>query len=670
MLSENAQRLLRERYGKKPTGDYETPNETFSRVAITLAIPEIPNAKPGKGSKKYKPTRWHLQELKRVTKNSKTAKKLSDAITNGDFNYIIDKYYNLLVNQIFLPNTPTIINAGRKLGMFSACFVLPVDDDLAKIMETAKDMAIVQKKGGGTGFNFSNLRPKGSLVRSTQGVSSGPVSFMHMYDQIAMVISQGGVRRGANMGILEFWHPDVLDFIWAKHKYALETFNISVGTWGEFWDAVHSNSAVELKDPSSGKVISKINANELLHEIASAAWETGNPGILYFDNINRRSIFSKQIRWTNPCGEEPLFPYESCNLGSINVSKFVQDSDFDWGSFEETIQQAVRALDNLIDSNSFGVRKIDHRTKQSRRIGLGMMGIAHALFMLEIPYNSEKGLKFMERLAETLTYNAYIASHELSQERGSFPLYEQTKYADGELPIEGFYKREEWTKNWSKIKKLVKSGLRNAMLTTIAPTGSISMLADTSSGIEPVYSLAFTKQTSLGKFNYLDNVMVSKLSKSDVQKVINNGGIAYKTGIELEDVFVTALDMHYLDHIAAQALAQLWITDSISKTINLPQNTSKETIVEIYKIAHSAGCKGITIFRESATGVLKRKNHSELVRPPSRFAQKLLNHIGKLHTSTAPKIESNKCPICGAELVHTEGCEKCVVCGWQSCTIA
>ncbi|KAA0006738.1 MAG: adenosylcobalamin-dependent ribonucleoside-diphosphate reductase [Thermoplasmata archaeon] len=763
-FSVNALRVLAYRYliRDEEGNIIESPKELFQRVAITVVLPEIlydervyskdgsykpPIALSSYLSNldaldrkisigKYKLTKWHLErfisayeELANEGKMKVSFDELMAMLKSGAFDryeQLADKYFNLMVNQIFLPNTPTLVNAGRRLGMLSACFTLDIEDSIESIMETAKEVALIQKAGGGTGINFSKIRPEGDLVKSTMGKASGPVSFMKIIDVVSDVVKQGGVRRGANMGILEIWHPDIEKFISAKEREGiLENFNISVGIWDDFWEYLANNANYPLINPRTRKVWKEVNANTLFHSIAYHAWLSADPGVLFFDNINRRNILMNArggpIRVTNPCGEEPLYPYESCNLASINVAKFVKKEggreEFDWEFFREVIHLATRALDNLITINNYPVKAIDRATKETRRIGLGIMGLADLLFKLGIRYNSEEGFNFMRKLAEFLTYNAYEESVKLARERGEFPLFRETDYPEGKLPIEIYYRRELWSQDWDKlVTKIRKYGLRNAMVTTMAPTGSISMIADTSNGIEPIFALVYEKKVTAGTFFYVDPVFEEKLkekglySEELLKKIAENyGSIQGLNEIpkSLREVFVTSYDIHWLDHLVAQSVLQMATTDSISKTINMPNDVSVEDVKQAYLIAHALGCKGVTIYRDGSKSkqvlTVPSSKEAKYRAKPSKYAIKLLREIldknkwmkryikireeGKDIEVKPPVISAEegverekipkrsekveRCPICGSVyLVHEGNCVVCKECGWNECIVA
>ena len=520
-------------------------------------------------------------------------------------------------------------------------------------------------------------------------------------------------RRGANMGILESWHPDIFKFIHAKEKEGqFENFNISVMLDEKFWEALKKNEKYELINPRTKEVVATVDPKKLFEEIAKVAWKTADPGVLFLDNMNLRNVQKESrglIRATNPCGEQPLYPFESCNLGSINLYAFVKRKNgkkyFDWDEFKETIRIAYEFLDNVIDVNKYPIEQIEKASKNVRRIGLGFMGLADTLFALEIPYNSEEGFEFIRKVCEWLTYYAMFASIERAKERGVFPLYEKTSYLKGEMPIEGFYHKELWSLDWEKLKnEILKNGIRNVEVTSIAPTGSISMLLDVSAGIEPQFSLVYEKRVVAGNFFYIDVEFEQKLKEIGLhndeilKKVSENGGSIQgleEIPLEVRKVFVTALDIPWWDHVRAQALAQLWITTSISKTINMPEWVEEEDVEKAYLLAHELGCKGITIYREKSKSVqviylpgeISKKRIEETVKliknhtisimkkfgidPPKWYVEILKN--GKIISATPKNFEgpTEKCPVCeSTNLIHQAGCIICKDCGWSACLVA
>ncbi|WP_324735268.1 adenosylcobalamin-dependent ribonucleoside-diphosphate reductase [Thermococcus sp. SY098] len=928
-FSINALRVLASRYlMKNEEGKIiESPRELFERVAILAVIPDLLYdervfSKEGGfvqdlkridyyrehldefdkklGIGRFKLNKYHFerllslyQELAEKGQMKVSIDEIVKMLENGAFDKYeseVEEYFRLMTNQVFMPNTPALINAGRPLGMLSACFVVPIEDDMESIMKAAHDVAMIQKMGGGTGLNFSKLRPEGDLVGTTTGAASGPVSFMHLIDAVSDVIKQGGVRRGANMGILEVWHPDIEKFIHAKEKNigtnVLSNFNISVGIWEDFWEALKEGRKYPLINPRTGKKVREVDPKALFEELAYMAWAKADPGVVFFDIINKRNVLEKakgqKIRATNPCvvgdtkvltergeieieklfelakeanidrlevldegalgegaeehayllpfkviasngkpvegyvwkvgfkpsikivledgreltgdkehkvkvgdkyielknikvgdcievfkegckkvvevasvgnqlvytltmkevheyvangiisrncGEEPLYEYESCNLASINLAKFVKYDDegkpyFDWDEYAYVIQKVAKYLDNSIDVNKFPLPEIDYNTKLTRRIGVGMMGLADALFKLGIPYNSKEGFDFMRKVTEYLTFYAYKYSVEAAKKRGTFPLYDKSDYPEGKLPVEGFYHREIWNLPWDELAEEIKKyGVRNAMVTTCPPTGSVSMIADTSSGIEPIFALVYKKSVTVGEFYYVDPVFEAELKKRGIYsdellaKISNNYGSVQ--GLEeipedMQRVFVTAMDVHWLDHILAQASIQLWLTDSASKTINMPNDATVEDVKAAYLLAYKLGCKGVTVYRDGSLSVqvysVEGEKKKRVPAKPSEYAKSILKEIvekeswlrrfidveailngtnGKndvsnpsLHLSLninvthqhaqskTAEAKSGVCPVCGAPTVFESGCEVCKNCGWSKCVIS
>ena len=546
----NALRVLKARYLRKDaTGKLiETPKQLFTRVAVHAALPDIfydprifditgqqpvnmvEDFKPAVheeqyGIGRYKLNRYHLEALKRMydrfnrNKQMKvTWGKFFDMIKKGDFDDYernLDELYNLMTHKLFMPNTPAIANFGNPLGMGSACFVLDVPDSIDGIMETLKSTAIVFKAGGGMGYNFSKLRPEGDFVSSTGGVASGPLSFMRLFDTMTEVIKQGGIRRGANMGILNSNHPDIEKFITAKDgNKALRNFNISVLIMGDFWKYYEADEPYPLVNPKDGKVVRHVSPRALFDKIVYQAWESAEPGVIFFDKVNDYNPFYEHlgpIVTTNPCGEVLLYPNEPCNLGSINVWAFAKkdeetrETTVDWDGLKEVVMSCTRFLDNVIDVNNFPLKAIEEMSLNTRKVGLGVMGVANLLYELKLPYNTDEGRQFMEKLMEFIAYWSKVESIKLAQLRGNLPYYNKSFYKDGKHPIKGPEEGSLNGFNWDKISQdMKKYGIRNGYTTIIAPTGSISMIAGCSSGMEPVYSVVFEKNVKVGSFFYID----------------------------------------------------------------------------------------------------------------------------------------------------------------------
>ncbi|WP_094226994.1 adenosylcobalamin-dependent ribonucleoside-diphosphate reductase [Methanolobus psychrotolerans] len=547
-LSVNAVRVLERRYLLKDTESniIETPAGMFRRVAKTVASVD----------RRY----------------GEDAKK-----TEEDF-------YRMMANLEFLPNTPTLMNAGTDMGQLSACFVLPVEDSLRGIFGALTNMALIHQSGGGTGFSFSGLRPSGDVVRSTRGVASGPVSFMRIFDQATEVIKQGGKRRGANMGILRVDHPDIIKFITSKEKEGfLDNFNISVGVTDKFMKAVENDREYDLINPRTGESTNKLRAKEVFDLIVTMAWRTGDPGLVFLDEMNRKHPVSHVgiIESTNPCGEIPLLPYESCNLGSVNVSRMVSDGKIDWEKLSETTRLGVHFLDNVIDANKYPLEDIERISKNNRKIGLGVMGFAEMLAILAIPYDSEEAIKTAEKIMKFIRDESVKRSVELGNSRGSFPNFRGSM----------------WENNYRSM--------RNATVNTVAPTGTISIIANTSSGIEPIFALSFVRNVMGTQLLEL-NPIFEKIAKDrgffsgDIMiEIARTGSLKSIPDIpgDIKRVFVTSLDIAPQWHVRMQAAFQMYVDNAVAKTVNLPASATMEEIRKIYVMAYELKCKGITVYR-------------------------------------------------------------------------
>ncbi|MHC1599886.1 MAG: vitamin B12-dependent ribonucleotide reductase [Candidatus Methanospirareceae archaeon] len=549
-LSLNAAEVLKRRYLlKNERGEViEIPNQMFERVAKAIARVELTYGK-----------------------------------SKEEVNEIECSFYQLMNNLEFLPNSPTLMNAGTELGQLAACFVLPVDDSIEGIFGAVKNMAVIHQSGGGTGFSFSRLRPQGDVVRSTGGIASGPVSFMRVFDVATGVIKQGGKRRGANMGILNVDHPDILEFISAKERGEFANFNTSVAVTDEFMHAVERNEDYELINPRTKEEVRRINAREVLNEIVTYAWKIGDPGIIFSDEINKHNPLPAigKIEATNPCGEQPLLPYESCNLGSINVSKFVEppDGEVDWERLKEAVWLCVRFLDDVIDVNRYPLPEIEEMTRANRKIGLGIMGFAELLIKLGIAYDSKEALSMAGKLMRFITTEARRCSKALGLEKGAFPNFEQSI----------------WTKY---------DAMRNATVTTIAPTGTISIIAGCSSGIEPLFAVAFVRNVMGGmlEINKLFEAIAKErgfYSKDLIRDIAKSGSIQNIDGIpeDIKRIFVTALDISPEWHVRMQAAFQKYTDNSVSKTVNLPSDATWGDVKEVFLLAYKLKCKGITVYR-------------------------------------------------------------------------
>ena len=678
----------------------------------------------------YYLNKWHFRciincyvDLAKQGKMKIPFKELLTMIASKELdNYAdrISEYYELMVSQDFLPNSPTMMNAGGRLGQLSACFVLGMPDDMTGIMKSTSDAALIFKSGGGVGINYSDLREEGEIVASTSGVASGPVSFMNIINSVTEVVKQGGKRRGANMGIMEVWHPDIEKFVTNKTEPGvLENFNVSVGVWEDFWNVLVNSSDEKyvLRSPRDNSPIKEINPHHLIDLIALSAWKSAEPGLIFFDNINKYNVFAKArggpLRATNPCGEQSLYPYESCNLGSINLANLVKRTadgqyEFDWQRYEETIRKTTRFLDNVIDVNQYPVPEIDKASKDSRRIGLGVMGVADLLYKLRIPYNSKEGYDFQLKLAEALTYYSMEESVALSKTRGEFPLCSRTEYPEGKIPVSGYYEKpkEQQYYDWdSLIAKIQKHGIRNVHVTTVAPTGTLSMLADCSNGMEPSFALVFEKRVTVGRFFYTNKILEQVLKENNLYseellaKIADNyGSVKGLPEIPewIQKIFVTAMDIHWSDHLLAQAVWQDWIGNAIAKTINMPNDVTVDDVKASYLLAHEMGLKGITVYRDGSRHkqvlhMTSENAEKTFTVTPSEYlknfiSDKIKNEYVKSQINNALTIgapqntspppsniseeekEETLCPTCKNKLIFAEGCNLCIDCGYSGCT--
>ncbi len=557
LLTENALHVLRSRYLLKNENAEitETPSQLFARVATAIAKAEL----------LYSP--------------------------KNDFAKWEKKFYDVLSALEFVPNSPTLMNAGTNINQLSACYVLPVHDDMTGIFTTLLHTALIQKSGGGTGFNFSELRNKNDFVASTGGESSGPLSFMKIYDAATDNIKQGGKRRGANMGILNCSHPDIEEFISMKRDgKTLTNFNISVGATDDFMNAVAEEKEWTLVGPHNKEVVKKVNAKDIWNQIINNAWNTGDPGLIFLDTINKYNPTPGigRIECTNPCGEVPLLPYESCNLGSIDVSKCAKEKEIDYAKLEDLIVTAVRFLDNVIEVNNYIIPEIKNMVTGNRKIGLGVMGWAELLIKLEIPYASEDAIALGERLMKFINEKSFDASVELAKERGAFS-------------------------NWEKSIYYPHTKIRNATRTSIAPTGTISIIANTSSSIEPLFALAFMrehvlKNESLMEVNglFIDYLKKHNLYSESILEKIKFEGVAGSIAelpAPCKELFKTAMEIDYVWHVRHQVAFQKYTDNAVSKTINFPNSATEEDIANAYLMAWKMGAKGITIFRDGSKGL-------------------------------------------------------------------
>ncbi len=552
-LSKNALTVLKKRYLKRDSKgkSLETVEEMFRRVAHT-----IDSAEPLNNKKK---------------------------------NSFEQQYYQMMTNLDFLPNSPTLMNAGRELGQLSACFVLPVGDSMESIFEAIKNTAMIHKSGGGTGFSFSRIRPANDEVCSTSGVSSGPISFMRVFDAATETIKQGGTRRGANMGILRVDHPDIMDFIMAKRDLTILTnFNISVGVTEAFMDAVEKGDDYDIINPRNGKVVKQLNASKIFTQIIDMAWSNGEPGIVFLDRLNRDNPTPHigEYESTNPCGEQPLLPYESCNLGSINLANMVVDGKIDWDKLEETVKLSTRFLDNVIEANKYPLPEIDEMTRANRKIGLGVMGWADLLIMLEIPYNSREGIALGEKIMRFINEKSHQESILLAEERGAFPNFKGSTFdTSGKSPI------------------------RNSTCTTIAPTGTISIIANCSSGVEPLFAVSYIRQVLdnnklIEVHPLFENIAKQRgfYSEELMQEIAEKGTVQNIDAVpeDIRRVFVTSHDITPKDHVLMQAAFQKYTDNAVSKTVNFCSDATREDVATVYQLAYKEGCKGVTIYRDGS----------------------------------------------------------------------
>ncbi|MDL2122488.1 MAG: vitamin B12-dependent ribonucleotide reductase [Deltaproteobacteria bacterium] len=619
-LSKNAMFVLEKRYLKKDSNSniIETPEELFTRVAKSIAAAD----------KIFDPKA-------NVNKTEKT-------------------FMQLLTNLWFIPNSPTLMNAGRRLGQLAACFVLPVEDSIESVFETLKHTAMIHKSGGGTGFSFSRLRPEKDVVLSTAGISSGPISFMNVFDVATETVKQGGTRRGANMGVLRVDHPDIEAFIESKNDPTrLNNFNISVVLDKTFMDSLEKDSDYDLINPRTGLVVKRISAKHIFNMMVSSAWQTGEPGIIFIDRINENNPtpLLGEIEATNPCGEQPLLPYESCTLGSINLSNMVTKNTVNKKRLKKTVHSAVHFLDNVIDANKYPLSRIEKMSKGTRKIGLGVMGFADMLIKLGIPYDSGEAVLQAEDIMSFISQESREASAALAEKRGNFSYYKESAFDNPSTPY-----------------------MRNATTTTIAPTGTISIIAGTSSGIEPVFAVAYVRRVLDGKSLHEMHPLFIKKAKAEgfyskelAEETARTGSVQQIDAVpdHIKRLFRTAHDISPEWHIKMQAAFQKYTDNAVSKTVNFPADATINDVEKVYSLAYRSGCKGVTIYRDGsrsgqAMSIGNGKGLSVKIAPRPRpertygVTERISTGCGKLYVT----INSDQKGMCEvfAQMGKTGGC--------------
>ncbi len=645
-LSENAVKVLEKRYLKRDKDGVpvETPQDMFYRVASFLAGAD----------KKFGASDAQVEALTK-------------------------EFYETITNRYFMPNSPTLMNAGRELGQLAACFVLPVEDSLEGIFETVKNTALIHKSGGGTGFSFSKLRPKNDVVRSTMGVSSGPVSFMEVFNAATEAVKQGGTRRGANMGILRVDHPDILDFINCKSdNFKLNNFNISVAITDEFMEALKEGRDYNLIHPNSKNPVGKLSAKAVFDLIVEGAWKNGEPGIVFIDKMNydNPTPLVGPIESTNPCGEVPLLSYEACNLGSINLGIMLKGEkgnfSVDWEKLAETTKMAIHFLDNVIAVNNYPLPQISEMVQNNRKIGLGVMGWADMLMQLGLSYSSEEGTKLASQIMEFIDYHSKVKSIELAKERGSFNNFKGSIY-DGQDFLTKKYQGKSAglisDDMWADLDAQIKQhGIRNATTTCIAPTGTISMIASASGGVEPLFGLVFIRDvmdgTKLVEVNPIFKEYAIEhgfYNEELMTKISIDGTLAHCAEVpeEAKKIFACAHDVSPYWHVKMQAAFQLHTDNAVSKTVNFEENATREDVADSYILAYDNNLKGITVYRNNSRQFqpmnLEKKDDKTL---PEIKAVEEEDNQGQEH----------KCPECGKVLGYGEGCFICLNCGYSGCS--
>lgn len=659
-FSENAIKVLEKRYLKrdKDGNCTETPSDMFKRVAETIA----------KGDLNFGKSQEEVNQLSK-------------------------RFYDAITHRFFMPNSPTLMNAGRELGQLAACFVLPVEDSLEGIFETIKNTALIHQSGGGTGFSFSRLRPKNSVVKSTMGVSSGPVSFMEVFNAATEAVKQGGTRRGANMGILRVDHPDIIEFINCKSDNdKLNNFNISVAITDKFMDAYLKGEDYDLVNPQNNEVVGRMCAKDVFDLIVDCAWRNGEPGVVFIDKMNadNPTPLIGAIESTNPCGEVPLLPYEACNLGSINLGLMMKEENgsmnVDWDLLEKTVRTAMRFLDNVIEVNKYPLPQISELVSNNRKIGLGVMGWADMLMKAGISYSSKEGTKLAGQVMEFIDYISKSESIELAKERGRFnnfkgSIYDQPNYLFNKFKgkSSGKISDDMWAKLDSDIQKY---GLRNATTTCIAPTGTISMIAGASGGVEPLFGLVFSRLimdgTEMLEVNPIfKDYMLSHNLYSDnlMAQIAKDGSLSHVEGVpnEIKRIFVTAHDVAPYWHVKMQAAFQLHVDNAVSKTVNFVESATREDIKEVYILAYKNNLKGITVYRNNSRQFqpmnldTKKKEPKIEIKPIEKNLEPKVEEDREEYNPTG-EIKTIKCPECGNEIQMAEGCFICLNCGYSGCS--
>ena len=624
-LSEQAQVVLKHRYLlKNNKGEYkEKPYDMFRRVAKAIA---------------------------KVEKNYYTLPVEAELIEND--------FYSIMANLEFVPNSPTLMNAGTEQGTLSACFVLPLEDSMEGIMKACHDAAMVQKFGGGTGFSLSNIRPRGSKIQTTHGIACGPIEVLKTLSRVSSMITQGGKRDGANMAVMSVYHPDILEFISCKSiEGDIHNFNISVGVDSEWMKHVKNDMDYELINPHDNTIVGKLNAREVFNKIVAGAWRNGEPGMIFLDQVNKDNHVIEQygeMIATNPCGEQPLLGNESCNLGSINLAKFFRNkwtgdwkAKVDWQHLEKVTRLATRFLDNVIDANEYATPEIEEMTKSTRKIGLGVMGFADLLIQLRIPYNTNLAREVGAEVIRNIKEWSDSESLELAVQRGTFPAWEKSTF------------------------NKVTEAFRNHCRLTVAPTGTISMIADTSSGIEPTFALAWKKQNILeGKtLNYVNKYFEEDAREhgfysEGLMSYLADGGTLedspehFNVPIWAKSLYTTAPEISPEDHVLMQAAFQKHVDSGISKTINFPNSATQQDVEDAYMLAWKSNCKGITVYRAGS------REKEVLVKGNNENTQK------EVQLELDFNVSSEKDCCDNPNIVHEAGCESCKSCGWSACLIA